>query len=118
MSGQGHNTVPGADDTGAWREQTSDRMTTLEGEVKTMKSTLELNTTMTANASVKVDGLEKSLGELSESLSGIIKFSKRVDTTLDIGKSFGAFAFWLAKVAAAGAIVWAIVKYIVNEAGK
>ncbi len=106
------------DDTAEWRAKTSselaqanERMTAMESQHKAMKATIDVNTMATLEGSNKVDTLAKDL-------EGIILFSKRVNGSFELGKSFGGLAFWLAKMSAAGAIVWAIFKYAVGSAGK
>lgn len=91
-------------DTGAWRAQTTTRLQNVE------QSVID-NTAITSNT-------QKAMDTLRADLSGIIKFSQKMETTLSIGQSFGALSWWLAKIAVAFGVVWAVIRYIVMEALK
>jgi uncharacterized membrane protein YoaK (UPF0700 family) len=68
--------------------------------------------------SQRLTEVEEKLETLIRDLSGIIKFSQRVEGGLALGQGVGSFAMWFSKISIAFTIVWAIFKYVILEAGK
>jgi len=94
-----------------WNMEMASRIDAIEAQYIGLRSNITDNTAITA-------ATQTGLTTLRTDLSGIIKFSQQVDSTLEIGSRVGAFALWFAKISIAAGLVWAFIKYVVLEASR
>lgn len=64
----------------------------------------------------QIDTLTKALRENTESVQAFVDLGKHIKFTLSLLGYLEAIAVWIAKVAAAAAVLWAVWKFAIKEA--
>lgn len=78
-------------------------------DMEELKKSLTANTIMTAETNVTV-------GKIGQDTADIVAVFKNITGGLHVLGALGKIAVWVTKIAAAGAIVYAIIKFVIHIA--